>query len=130
MSKNTGSQESFRTFLAVLGLLATFATAGQSTAAPAAPISRSSKAALTSNANLRPCVTLRSGRCAPVGTTAGTHIAAVFCHRTGSWATGEFRSNVWLLVLLDDGREGYVHASFVIHAEPTPTCTSVQTATR
>lgn len=91
--------------------------------------SATSNPTLTTNSNLRPCVTIRSSRCAPVGTTAGARIESVICHRTGSWATGEFRTNRWLLVQLDDGREGYVHGSHVINVEATPECESLYPST-
>jgi hypothetical protein len=77
-------------------------------------------AAITSNVSLRPCVDLANGNCAPVGTTATNGMRKMRCWRDGSWATGNYRSNRWFLVVLNDEREGYVHSSFVPRSSQTP----------
>jgi hypothetical protein len=75
--------------------------------------------------NLRPCVDLTNPACAPVGVTTSTGVVKMRCYRDGSWATGAYRSPRWFLVYLSDGREGYVHSSFVTGQVPTPNCTTL-----
>jgi hypothetical protein len=82
-------------------------------------------AAVTSGVNIRPCVDLSNPVCSPVGTTISTTINKIRCYRDGSWATGAYASNRWFLVYLADGREGYVHSSFVSGQYPTPECTTL-----
>lgn len=77
---------------------------------------------LTQGVNLRPCVDLANVNCAPVGTTGATTATKMRCWRDGSWATGTYRSNRWFLVLLSDGREGYVHSSYVGNQVASPRC--------
>jgi hypothetical protein len=88
------------------------------TAAPA------SAATVTQNVNLRPCVDLNNPNCSPVGTTAGG-VYKLRCWRDGSWATGNYSSNRWFLLALADGREGYVHSSFVGSQYSTPNCSDL-----
>jgi hypothetical protein len=75
--------------------------------------------------NLRPCVDLSNGNCAPVGTTGNAGVTRMRCYRDGAWATGNYRSNRWFLLLLTDGREGYVHSSFVGNQVLTPNCSTL-----
>lgn len=89
-------------------------------AAPAA-----NAATVTGGVNLRPCVDLNNGNCAPVGTTNGGNLYKMRCWRDGSWATGNYTSNRWFLVSLTDGREGYVHSSFVGSQYATPNCSDL-----
>ncbi len=86
-------------------------------AAPAA-----SAATVTPNVSLRPCVNVSNSNCAPVGTTSGSGVYKIRCWRDGSWATGRYASNRWFLLSLSDGREGYVHSSFVGGQYSTPNC--------
>jgi hypothetical protein len=86
-----------------------------------------SAATITSNVNLRPCVNLANGNCAPVGTTGTSGMLKMRCWRDDSWATGNYRSNRWFLVVLNDGREGYVHSSYVPASSQTstPNCSTL-----
>lgn len=92
-------------------------TIGAVVAAPAAQA-----ATVTSNVNLRPCVDLSNANCAPVGSTGSAGVNKIRCWRDGSWATGSYRSNRWFLLYLSDGREGYVHSSYVGGQYATPNC--------
>lgn len=87
-----------------------------SVAAPAHALS------VAPNVNLRPCVDLANPNCAAVGTTGSGGIWKMRCWRDGSWATGNFNSNRWFLIVLNDQREGYVHSSFVGGQYGTPWC--------
>jgi hypothetical protein len=80
---------------------------------------------ITSNVNVRPCVDLNNPSCAPVGSTGTVGISKLRCWRDASWATGNYNSNRWFLILLKDGREGYVHSSFVGQQTSTPNCTTL-----
>lgn len=101
---------------ATLAILAGASIAG-ATAASAATV--------TPGVNLRPCVDLSRGVCAPVGSTSGTGINTIRCWRDGSTATGAYTSNRWFLVYLSDGREGYVHSSYVSGQYTTPNCSTL-----
>ena len=91
-----------------------------------ATASGASAASVASYVNLRPCVDLNNANCAPVGTTgAGGGLYKMRCWRDGSGATGAYWSNRWFLVSLADGREGYVHSSFVTQQYATPNCTTL-----
>ena len=81
-----------------------------------------SAASVTGGINLRPCVDLGNPNCGSVGTTDGGNLYKMRCWRDGSWATGNYASNRWFLVSLNDGREGYVHSSFVGGQYATPNC--------
>lgn len=86
------------------------------TASPAGAVT------VTSNVNLRPCVDLNNANCAPVGTTGSSGVWKMRCWRDGSWASGNYNSNRWFLIVLNDGREGFVHSSFVGNQTATPNC--------
>lgn len=88
-------------------------------------VSAASAASVTSGVNIRPCVDLSRSACAPVGTTNSTAVSALRCWRDGSVATGNYTSQRWFLVYLGDGREGYVHSSFVGGQYSTPNCTTL-----
>lgn len=87
--------------------------------------SPASAATVTSGVNIRPCVDLGQAVCAPLGSTNGTGINTLRCWRDGSWATGNYPSNRWFLAYLSDGREGYVHSSFVAGQYATPNCSTL-----
>lgn len=99
-----------------LGAAATVAGLGVVGASPAGAVT------VTSNVNLRPCVDTGNANCAPVGTTGSSGGWKMRCWRDGSWATGNYRSNRWFLIVLKDGREGFVHSSFVGNQTATPNC--------
>jgi hypothetical protein len=77
---------------------------------------------VTPNVNLRPCVDTGNPNCSPVGTSGSSGAWKMRCWRDGSWATGNYRSNRWFLIVLNDGREGFVHSSFVGNQTATPNC--------
>lgn len=83
------------------------------------------RTAVTSGVNIRPCTNLGRSVCAPVGVTNGSGVAAMRCWRDESWATGAYSSNRWFLLYLTDGREGYVHSSFVSGQYGVPNCNSL-----
>lgn len=85
-------------------------------------VSPASTASVVAGVNIRPCVDTSRNICNPIGTTSGTAVSAMRCWRDGSWATGRYNSNRWFLVYLGDGREGYVHSSFVDGQYSTPNC--------
>jgi hypothetical protein len=91
----------------------------------AGTISSASAATVTSGVNIRPCVNLANPVCNPVGTTSSTGVSTIRCWRDGSTATGAYTSNRWFLVYLADGREGYVHSSFVGGQYVTPNCSNL-----
>lgn len=100
----------------------TLATTGALVASGMVLAPAASAATVTPGVNLRPCVDLGQAVCSPVGTTSGTGVNTIRCWRDGSWATGNYSSNRWLLVYLSDGREGYVHSSYVAGQYATPSC--------
>lgn len=79
-------------------------------------------ATVTPDVNLRPCVDTSNPNCSPVGTTGSSGVWRMRCWRDGSWATGNYNSNRWFLIVLNDGREGFVHSSFVGNQTSTPNC--------
>lgn len=74
------------------------------------------------NVTMRPCVDTANRNCASVGSTGSARAVKMRCWRDGSWATGAYRSNRWFLMVLSDGREGYVHSSHVRNQTATPNC--------
>lgn len=105
-----------RTFTAAIGALLFALGLLVAIPAPAGAVT------VTPGVNLRPCVNLAAAVCAPVGTTSSTSVTTMRCWRDASWATGAARSNRWFLVYLTDGREGYVHSSYVQGQVATPNC--------
>lgn len=75
--------------------------------------------------NLRPCVSLSNGNCAPVGVTDGGTLYKMRCWRDGTSVTGNYTSQRWLLVSLRNGQEGYVHSSYVTNQVGTPSCSTL-----
>jgi hypothetical protein len=114
---------SSQTWRVRLLVIATVFVAVLGTFTIAAPMA--SATTVTSNVNLRPCVNLANPNCSPVGTTGTSGISKMRCWRDGSWATGYYSSNRWFLIVLNDGREGYVHSSFVGGQYATPACTTL-----
>lgn len=80
---------------------------------------------VTTGVNIRPCVDTSNSVCSPVGTTSSAGVVTQRCWRDGSWATGNYSSNRWFLVYLADGREGFVHSSFVQNQVSSPNCSSL-----
>ncbi len=120
MRERVSKHRTWRT-KAAAAMAAGLAVAGLSViAAPAA-----SAATVTANVNLRPCVDLNNPNCSPVGTTGNAGVYKMRCWRDGSWATGNYNSNRWFLLSLTDGREGYVHSSFVGSQYSTPNCSDL-----
>lgn len=108
-----------RVTVALTGSVVMFLASAVATAGTA------SAASVSTGVNIRPCVDLSRSVCASVGTTGSTTVKAIRCYRDGSWATGAYASNRWFLVYLGDGREGYVHSSFVAGQYATPACTTL-----
>ena len=108
-------------WLATVGVLT-----GVALGTPILAASPASAATVTSGASIRACVDLNNVVCNnSVGTTNGSGVSAMRCWRDGSWATGTYRSNRWFLLNLSDGREGYVHSSFVQNQASVPNCSTL-----